>query len=240
MRTQSTSWPSIAYWATGPMLRRRWRRRRPPSPPTRTTPPPRRRRHRLRRRKWTTKRTARSRLNRHFACRSDGNCPTHRLYFVVLSLTVSFHLISLLLLLLLRRRWCCWWWWWWWCGGQVRLPRNQLFVTRVSARTQLRDLLCTICNEKNLDPTKYELRHPGNLHHIHYNHSIIYSISLPFIIWRYLLFRSMTSYLDVRCDTKQTIQFRNHELVDRNLNRSLGLLISIQNRIECIKKKLYI
>ena len=48
-------------------------------------------------------------------------------------------------------------------ANQVRLPRNQLFVTRVSPRTQLADLLHTICNEKNLDPNKYELRHPGEL-----------------------------------------------------------------------------
>lgn len=44
---------------------------------------------------------------------------------------------------------------------QVRLPRNQLFVTRVTGRTQLADLLHTVCNEKALDPRHYELRHPG-------------------------------------------------------------------------------
>ncbi|XP_045025945.1 cordon-bleu protein-like 1 isoform X4 [Daphnia magna] len=46
---------------------------------------------------------------------------------------------------------------------QVRLPRNQLFVTRVTGRTQLADLLHTVCNEKALDPRHYELRHPVNL-----------------------------------------------------------------------------
>lgn len=44
---------------------------------------------------------------------------------------------------------------------QVRLPRNQLFVTRVTGRTHLADLLHTVCNEKALDPRHYELRHPG-------------------------------------------------------------------------------
>lgn len=44
---------------------------------------------------------------------------------------------------------------------QVRLPRNQLFVTRLTGRTQLADLLHTVCNEKALDPRHYELRHPG-------------------------------------------------------------------------------
>ena len=49
----------------------------------------------------------------------------------------------------------------------MRLPRNQLFVTRVSPRTPLRDLLRTICNEKTLDFAKYELRHPGKLTFLH-------------------------------------------------------------------------
>lgn len=44
---------------------------------------------------------------------------------------------------------------------QVRLPRNQLFVARMSARTPLADILQHVCDEKNLDPNKYEFRHPG-------------------------------------------------------------------------------
>ena len=48
---------------------------------------------------------------------------------------------------------------------QVRLPRNQLFVTRLTGRTQLADLLHTVCNEKALDPRRYELRHPGMQQH---------------------------------------------------------------------------
>nr|CAD7429043.1 unnamed protein product [Timema monikensis] len=46
---------------------------------------------------------------------------------------------------------------------QVHLPRNQLFVTRVSSKIALSDILSQVCLEKNLDPEKYELRHPGNL-----------------------------------------------------------------------------
>ncbi|XP_033609851.1 uncharacterized protein LOC111870662 isoform X4 [Cryptotermes secundus] len=46
---------------------------------------------------------------------------------------------------------------------QVHLPRNQLYVTRVSSRTLLSDILHQTCTEKNLDPNKYELRHPANL-----------------------------------------------------------------------------
>ncbi|XP_067006563.2 serine-rich adhesin for platelets isoform X2 [Anabrus simplex] len=46
---------------------------------------------------------------------------------------------------------------------QVHLPRNQLFVARVSPKTVLSDVLNLACTEKNLDPSKYELRHPANL-----------------------------------------------------------------------------
>nr|CAD7201828.1 unnamed protein product [Timema douglasi] len=46
---------------------------------------------------------------------------------------------------------------------EVHLPRNQLFVTRVSSKIALSDILSQVCLEKNLDPEKYELRHPGNL-----------------------------------------------------------------------------
>uniref|UniRef100_A0A1B6FVT3 WH2 domain-containing protein n=1 Tax=Cuerna arida TaxID=1464854 RepID=A0A1B6FVT3_9HEMI len=46
---------------------------------------------------------------------------------------------------------------------QVHLPRNQLYVTRVSPRTRLADILLQVCSEKNLDPIKYSLRHPSNL-----------------------------------------------------------------------------
>ncbi|KAG8239096.1 hypothetical protein J437_LFUL011704 [Ladona fulva] len=44
---------------------------------------------------------------------------------------------------------------------QVNLPRNQLFVTRVSPRTPLLEVLRHVCNEKGLDPDKYELRNPS-------------------------------------------------------------------------------
>ncbi|KAF4533268.1 hypothetical protein B566_EDAN010503 [Ephemera danica] len=45
---------------------------------------------------------------------------------------------------------------------QVRLPRNQLFVARLSPRTPLLDILEHVCREKNLEAAKYELRHPVN------------------------------------------------------------------------------
>jgi len=46
---------------------------------------------------------------------------------------------------------------------QVHLPRNQLYVARVSPKTRLSDILLQVCSEKNLDPLKYSLRHPNNL-----------------------------------------------------------------------------
>jgi len=58
---------------------------------------------------------------------------------------------------------------------QVRLPRNQLFVARLSARTPLADILAHVCQQKNLDPAKYELRHPGKT-------SIYLFFKLPLVI----------------------------------------------------------
>lgn len=46
---------------------------------------------------------------------------------------------------------------------QVNLPRNQLYVTRVSGRTNMKEVLEQACREKDLDPTKYSLRHPRRL-----------------------------------------------------------------------------
>ncbi|XP_076233111.1 uncharacterized protein LOC143178378 isoform X2 [Calliopsis andreniformis] len=46
---------------------------------------------------------------------------------------------------------------------QVRLPRNQLYVSRVSPKMNLGEILEEVCREKNLDKNKYELRHPANL-----------------------------------------------------------------------------
>ncbi|CAG7731288.1 unnamed protein product, partial [Allacma fusca] len=45
----------------------------------------------------------------------------------------------------------------------VHLPRNQLYVMRVSPKTLLEDILQEVCQEKNLDCTKYEMRHPVKL-----------------------------------------------------------------------------
>ncbi|XP_043288845.1 cordon-bleu protein-like 1 isoform X2 [Venturia canescens] len=46
---------------------------------------------------------------------------------------------------------------------QVLLPRNQLYVSRVSPKMNLGKILEEVCREKNLDKNKYELRHPANL-----------------------------------------------------------------------------
>lgn len=41
------------------------------------------------------------------------------------------------------------------------MPRNQLYVSRVSPKMNLGKILDEVCREKNLDRNKYELRHPG-------------------------------------------------------------------------------
>ncbi|EFN65152.1 Cordon-bleu protein-like 1 [Camponotus floridanus] len=46
---------------------------------------------------------------------------------------------------------------------QVHLPRNQLYVSRVSPKMNLGEILDEVCREKNLDKNNYELRHPSNL-----------------------------------------------------------------------------
>ncbi|XP_029665072.1 protein cordon-bleu-like isoform X4 [Formica exsecta] len=46
---------------------------------------------------------------------------------------------------------------------QVHLPRNQLYVSRVSPKMNLGEILDEVCREKNLDKNNYELRHPTNL-----------------------------------------------------------------------------
>ncbi|XP_039280291.1 protein cordon-bleu isoform X6 [Nilaparvata lugens] len=46
---------------------------------------------------------------------------------------------------------------------QVHLPRNQLYVSRISPKTRVSEILRQVCSEKNLDPSKYSLRHPVNL-----------------------------------------------------------------------------
>ena len=42
----------------------------------------------------------------------------------------------------------------------VNLPRNQKFVTRVNPKATLADIFKMVCVEKNMDPYKYDLRHP--------------------------------------------------------------------------------
>lgn len=44
---------------------------------------------------------------------------------------------------------------------KVHLPRNQLYVIRVSQNVLIEDIMKKVCYEKNLDAIKYEVRHPG-------------------------------------------------------------------------------
>jgi hypothetical protein len=46
---------------------------------------------------------------------------------------------------------------------KIHLPRNQLYVTRVSQNVHLEGIMKKVCEEKNLDSLKYEFRHPGDL-----------------------------------------------------------------------------
>lgn len=39
---------------------------------------------------------------------------------------------------------------------------NQLYVSRIGAKTKLCELLDIICINKSLDSNKFEFRHPGN------------------------------------------------------------------------------
>lgn len=43
----------------------------------------------------------------------------------------------------------------------VALPRDQLYVVRVGAKMKLQQILEMTCTAKQLDPDKYEFRHPG-------------------------------------------------------------------------------
>jgi hypothetical protein len=43
----------------------------------------------------------------------------------------------------------------------VLLPRDQLYVARIGAKTKLDKLLEMICEDKLLDVARYEFRHPG-------------------------------------------------------------------------------
>lgn len=45
----------------------------------------------------------------------------------------------------------------------VALPRDQLYVLRVGAKTKLHQVLDMTCTAKQLDRDKYEFRHPGQL-----------------------------------------------------------------------------
>lgn len=45
----------------------------------------------------------------------------------------------------------------------VLLPRDQLYVARIGAKTKLEKLLELVCAEKLLDKNKYDFRHPGKI-----------------------------------------------------------------------------
>ncbi|XP_050294774.1 uncharacterized protein LOC126734957 isoform X3 [Anthonomus grandis grandis] len=49
---------------------------------------------------------------------------------------------------------------------KVHLPRNQLYVTRVGQNVLLDEIMRKVCEEKNLDPAKYDFKHPENLDEI--------------------------------------------------------------------------
>lgn len=44
---------------------------------------------------------------------------------------------------------------------KVHLPRNQLYVIRVSQNVLIEEIMKKVCYDKNLDSIKYEVRHPG-------------------------------------------------------------------------------
>ncbi|XP_058824148.1 uncharacterized protein LOC131684914 isoform X2 [Topomyia yanbarensis] len=46
----------------------------------------------------------------------------------------------------------------------VLLPRDQLYVARIGAKTRLSSLMEMVCNDKQLDATKYLFRHPADFH----------------------------------------------------------------------------
>ena len=51
---------------------------------------------------------------------------------------------------------------------QVRLPRNQLAVLRVSPKTTIAEVLKQVCYDKGLDIKKYDVRHPGKWKFVFY------------------------------------------------------------------------
>uniref|UniRef100_W4VRA3 WH2 domain-containing protein n=1 Tax=Corethrella appendiculata TaxID=1370023 RepID=W4VRA3_9DIPT len=60
----------------------------------------------------------------------------------------------------------------------VLLPRDQLYVARIGAKTKLYVLLEMICNDKQLDFSKYEFRHPANYSKIFENELTIGEVGL--------------------------------------------------------------
>lgn len=60
----------------------------------------------------------------------------------------------------------------------MHLPRNQLYVARISPKTQLIAIRKQVCFEKNLDPAKYTLRNPGMFYHNMFRLLILLSLLL--------------------------------------------------------------
>ena len=48
---------------------------------------------------------------------------------------------------------------------QVRLPRQQLYVCRVSPKTSIQQILDQVCQDKGFDSRRYELRKTGKKYH---------------------------------------------------------------------------
>ena len=57
---------------------------------------------------------------------------------------------------------------------QVRLPRQQLYVCRVSPKTTIQQILDQVCREKGYDPARYEVRKTGIIPF--YNKHLIFKI----------------------------------------------------------------
>lgn len=60
----------------------------------------------------------------------------------------------------------------------VLLPKNQLYVERIGAKTKLDKLLDDICNAKDLHRHKYEFRHPADNSHVFDNEQTIGEVGL--------------------------------------------------------------
>lgn len=60
----------------------------------------------------------------------------------------------------------------------VYLPKNQLYVERIGAKTKLDKLLDQICDNKHLNRNKFEFRHPGDMSMVFNGDSTIGEVGL--------------------------------------------------------------